>query len=43
MVAKRYQVEVSGDGVDMNTLEQAVSRIDMSRLEGMKDLGSAPQ
>jgi hypothetical protein len=39
MVAKRYQVEVSGDGVDMNGLEQAVSRIDFSRLEAMKDQG----
>jgi hypothetical protein len=43
MVAKRYQVEVSGDGVDMNTLEQAVGRIDFARLEAMKDQGSAPQ
>jgi hypothetical protein len=43
MVAKRYQVDVSGDGVDMNALEQAVGRIDLSRLEAMKDQGSAPQ
>jgi Yip1-like protein len=43
MVAKRYQVDVSGDGVDMNTLEQALGRIDLARLEGMKDQGSAPQ
>jgi len=43
MVAKRYQVELSGDGVDMNALEQAVGRIDFSRLEAMKDQGTAPQ
>lgn len=43
MVAKRYQVDVTGDGVDMNTLEQAVSRIDFARLESMKDQGSPPQ
>jgi hypothetical protein len=43
LVAKRYQVEVSGDGVEMNTLEQAVGRIDFSRLEAMKDQGGAPQ
>lgn len=43
MVAKRYQVELNGDGVDMNTLEQAVGRMDLARLEAMKDQGAAPQ
>jgi hypothetical protein len=41
MVAKRYQVEVSGDGVEMGSLEQALGRIDFARLEAMKDQGSS--
>lgn len=43
MVAKRFQVEVTGDGVDIATLEQTLSRIDLARLESMKDQGSPPQ
>jgi hypothetical protein len=42
MVAKRFQVGVNGDGVDMNTLEQSLRRIDLARLESMKDQGSPP-
>jgi hypothetical protein len=42
-VAKRYQVDLTGDGVDMSTLEQSLSRIDLARLESMKDQGSPPQ
>ena len=41
-VAKRYQVDLSGDGVDMSTLEQALGQIDLARLEAMKDQGSPP-
>ncbi len=41
-VAKRYQVDLTGDGVDMNTLEQALGQIDLARLEAMKDQGSPP-
>jgi hypothetical protein len=43
IVAKRYQVELIGDGVEMSALEQAVDHIDLARLEGMKDQGGAPQ
>jgi hypothetical protein len=43
MVAKRYQVDLTGDGVDMNTLEQAAGQIDLARLEAMKDQGSPPK
>ena len=43
MVAKRFQVGVNGDGVDMNTLEQSLGRIDLARLESMKDQGSPPK
>jgi hypothetical protein len=40
IVAKRFSVEVSGDGVDMSTLEQYASLVDFSRLESMKDAGA---
>jgi Yip1 domain len=43
LVSKRYQVELTGDGVDMDMLEQSLSRIDFARLESMKDQGNAPQ
>lgn len=39
MLAKRFQVEVSGDGVDMHALEQALSQVDLAHLESMKDQG----
>ncbi|MEP6549131.1 MAG: Yip1 family protein [Gammaproteobacteria bacterium] len=39
MLAKRFQVEVTGDGVDMRALEQSLSKIDLARLESMKDQG----
>ncbi len=39
MIAKRYQVELTGDGVDMGTLEKALGSVDLSRLEAMKDQG----
>jgi Yip1 domain len=42
-VAKRYQVDLTGDGVDMSTLENDVGQIDLSRLEAMKDQGSPPR
>ena len=41
MVAKRYQVQITGDGVDMSTLEQSLGHIDLDRLESMKDQGAA--
>jgi hypothetical protein len=41
MLAKRFQVEITGDGVDMSSLEQALSQIDLARLESMKDQGTA--
>jgi hypothetical protein len=43
MVAKRYQVEVTGDGPDMNTLEHVLGRVDFARLEAMRDQGSKPR
>ncbi len=39
LVAKRYQVELTGEGVEMGTLEQALGGVDLGRLEAMKDQG----
>ncbi len=43
VLAKRFQVEITGDGVDMSVLEQALGQIDLARLEAMKDQGAKPQ
>jgi hypothetical protein len=40
MIAKRFQVELTGDGVDMSTLEQDLGSIDLGRLEAMKNVGA---
>jgi len=40
IVAKRFAVDVSGDGVEMSTLEQYASSVDYARLEAMKDEGA---
>lgn len=42
IVAKRFTVEVSGEGVPMSALEQAYGDINVSGLEGMKDQGAQP-
>jgi len=39
IVAKRFAVDVTGDGVDMATLEQYAALVDFSKLESMKDAG----
>jgi hypothetical protein len=39
IIAKRYAVEITGDGVEMAALEQDMGAIDFSRLEAMKDAG----
>jgi hypothetical protein len=43
IVAKRFEVDVAGDGVDMNTLEQSLGQVDLLRLESMKDQGAQNQ
>jgi hypothetical protein len=40
IVAKRFAVDVSGDGVDMGTLEQYAGAINFAQLVAMKDLGA---
>jgi Yip1 domain len=40
VLAKRFSVDVSGNGVGMDSLEQSLSQIDLARLESMKDVGA---
>jgi hypothetical protein len=40
IVAKRFEVDVTGDAVDMSALEQDLSSVDLVRLESMKDVGA---
>jgi hypothetical protein len=40
IVAKRFTVDVTGDGVAIGTLESAASSVDYSKLEAMKDAGA---
>ncbi len=39
LVANRFVVEVEGDGVDMKTIKAALDKIDLKKLESMKDEG----
>jgi hypothetical protein len=43
ILAKRFEVDVTGEGVDMNTLEQSLGQVDLARLESMKDQGAQTQ
>lgn len=43
VVAKRFSVDLTGSGVDMKSLEQSLTQIDLSRLESMKDVGAQPK
>ena len=40
LLAKRYTVDITGNGVDMRSLEQSLGQIDLARLESMKDAGA---
>lgn len=42
IVGQRFGVDVTGDGVDMATLEQIAGQVDLSKLESMKDAGARP-
>ena len=37
LVGKRFAIELTGDGVDMATLESALGMVDLGKLESMKD------
>ena len=43
IVAKRFSVDLTGNGVDMKALEQSLGEIDLARLESMKDAGAQPK
>jgi Yip1 domain len=40
LIAKRFTVEVTGRGVDIAQLEQALGSLDLARLESMQDAGA---
>jgi len=42
ILAKRFEVDVSGEAVDMSALEHALSQVDLARLESMKNQGAQP-
>ena len=39
IVAKRFEVDVDGSGVEMAALEQALGQVDLARLESMRNVG----
>jgi Yip1-like protein/zinc ribbon protein len=43
VLVKRFSVDISGSNVDMQTLEQSLGQIDLSRLESMKEAGAQPK
>ncbi len=40
ILVKRFSVDISGNGVDMPSLEQSLGQVDLARLEAMKDAGA---
>lgn len=40
IVAKRFEVDLEGSGVEMAALEQALGQIDLARLESMRNVGA---
>lgn len=40
IVAKRFSVDIDGNGVDMRALEQALAQVDLGRLAAMKNDGA---
>jgi hypothetical protein len=40
ILEKRFTVDVTGDHVDMRTLESAAGRVDLGKLASMKDAGA---
>ena len=43
LLAGRFEVEVSGNGVKMETIKSALGTIDLNKLEAMKAQGVKPQ
>ncbi len=42
LVAKRFSVDLTGDGLSMDALENALGQVNLSSLESMKDAGGQP-
>jgi hypothetical protein len=42
IIAKRFSVEVTGQGIDIAQLEKTLGSLDLARLESMKDAGARP-
>lgn len=40
ILVKRFSVDISGNGVDMPSLEQSLGQVDLARLEAMRDAGA---
>lgn len=40
IVAKRFDVEATGRGLDMQQLEQIVTGVELDRLESLRDAGA---
>ena len=40
IVAKRFEVDVDGSGVDIGMLERALGQVDLARLESMRNVGA---
>jgi hypothetical protein len=43
ILARRFSVDITGSGVDMQLLEQSLGQIDLAQLESMKDVGAQPK
>ncbi len=43
VVGKRFVIEIEGRGVEMATIRAAMDRIDLAKLDSMKDVGVTPE
>jgi hypothetical protein len=43
VVGKRFVIEIEGRGVEMDALRAAMDRIDLDKLDSMKDIGVTPE
>jgi hypothetical protein len=43
ILVKRFSVDITGSNVEMQSLEQSLSQIDLAQLESMKDVGAQPK
>jgi hypothetical protein len=43
VVGKRFVIEIEGRGIEMDALRAAMDRIDLDKLDSMKDIGVTPE